>query len=296
MRIDRTAIFLFLMLAILLSGLIAQEEDEEEEVVFKGAGIHIRLGGGFTLLSGGDFADGIRGMYDGLNQGTVDAGYTLGQSDYRSLRAGYEFNGDIVYYFAGRLGIGAGGTWTRVNTTNKQLFRLGSDIHDYGMTTVPQIDILSFRLGMFYALPLNRRLTVCLNVGPAYYSVDYKYSANMTRGNYQYAFSQTGKAKAWGIQGGIGLEIRMNVRLSFILEAQGRYARISGFEGREQLYEIFGGTINKEDKSGTVYYLEEEGLPRLEIFPEAPTEGFNTREAVFDFSGVTFRGGLNFKF
>jgi len=34
----------------------------------------------------------------------------------------------------------------------------------------------------------------------------------------------------------------------------------------------------------------------LEVFPEAPATGFNVREAVFDFTGVSFRAGLNFKF
>lgn len=296
MRRDRTVIFLFLLLGLLLSGLPAQEEDEEEAVVFKGAGVHVRLGGGYALLSGGDFATGIKGMYDGLSQSTVSAGYSVRQSDYGPFRSGYEFSGDVVYYFAGRLGLGAGGSWTRVNRTNEALFGYGADPHDFGMTTVPQMDILSFRLGVFYALPINRLLTVSLNAGPAYYSADYKYSANSLRGGYQYSFTQIGKGKAWGIQGGIGLEIRMNVRLSFILEARGRYARISGFECRDQVYEVVGGPITREDKSGTLYYLEKEGFPGLETFSGPPAEGFNIREAVFDFSGVSFRVGLNFKF
>ena len=296
MRRERTVIFLFLLLGLLMSGLPAQEEDEEEDVVFKGAGIHIRLGGGYTLLSGGDFADGIKGMYDGLSQSTVSAGYTIRQSVYDPLRSGYEFGGDIVYYFAGRLGIGAGGTWARVNRINEEIYRLGTGTQEFGMTTVPQLDILSFRLGVFYALPLNRLLTVCLNAGPAYYSADYKYSSNVLAAAYRHTFTQTGKGRAWGFQGGIGLEIRMNVRLSFILEAQGRYARISGFEGMDQLEEVLGGPVTREDKAGTLYYLEKEGFPGLEAFPNPPAEGFNIREAVFDFSGVSFRGGLNFKF
>ncbi len=292
----KATVFLFLLLGILLSGLPAQEEDEDEVPVFKGAGIHVRLGGGYALLSGGDFGTGIQGMYDWGSHKVVSAGYTLLESNYRPLSSGYELGGDIVYYFAGRLGIGAGGSWARVNKTNTLFYRLGTDPHDFGMTTVPQIDILSFRLGLFYSLPLNRLLTLCLNAGPAYFSADYVYSGNLLMQAYQYAFTQTAKGKTWGIQGGVGLEIRMNVRLSFILEAQGRYAKISGFEGREQLYEVLGGPINAYDRAGTLYYLEEEGYPRLGVFPDAPTEGFNTREAVFDFSSVTFRGGLNFKF
>ncbi|MFZ2054803.1 MAG: outer membrane beta-barrel protein [Candidatus Aminicenantales bacterium] len=291
----KAVVFLILLFGILLSGFPAQEEDEEV-AEFKGVGIHVRLGGGYSLLSGGDFKTGIQGMYDRGAQSIVSAGYTLGRSDERPLRSGYELGGDIVYYFAGRLGIGAGGTLARVNKKNTQLFSFGNDPHDFAMRVVPQIDILSFRLGLFYALPINRLLTVCFNVGPAYYSVDYKYSGNIQEANYTYGLSQRAKANDWGVQGGIGLEIRMNQRLGFIIEAQGRYAKISGFDGEEELYEYLGGPISKSGKNGTLYYLEEEGYPRLEIFPEAPVEGFNSREAVFDFSGVSFRAGLNFKF
>jgi hypothetical protein len=291
----KVALFLFLLLGILLSGLPAQEEDEEV-VEFKGVGIHVRVNGGYTLLSGGDFNTGIKGMYGWGRQSIVSAGFALGESDERPLRSGYEFGGDIVYYFAGRLGIGLGGSLARVNKINKQLFNYAAGPFDYAMRLVPQIDILSFRLGLFYALPINRLLTVCFNVGPAYYSVDYKYTGNIQEANYTYGLSQRAKANGWGVQGGIGLEIRMNQRLGFIIEAQGRYAKISGFDGEEELYEYLGGPVSKSGKNGTLYYLEEEGYPRLGIFPEAPVEGFSSREAVFDFTGVSFRAGLNFKF
>ncbi|MBN2408356.1 MAG: hypothetical protein JXE07_01355 [Candidatus Aminicenantes bacterium] len=290
----KTAFFLFLLLGMLLSGLPAQEEEDEEDVVFKGAGIHVRLGGGYALLSGGDFHKGIQGLYEWGAQSIVDHGYTLGKSDEHPLRSGYELGGDIVYYLAGRLGIGLGGSLTRVNKTNEQRFSFGN--LPYGMTVVPQIDIFSFRLGLFYALPLNRLLTVCFNAGPAYYSVDYRLSVNITEAAYRYSMTQKAEAGTLGVQGAVGLEIRMNPRMAFILEVQGRHARISGFEGKEQLYEYLGGPVSTSEASGIVYYLEKEGFSRLEISPDPPAAGFNAREAVFDISGVSFRAGLNFKF
>ena len=292
----KTALFLFLLLGMLLSGLPAQEEDEDEDVVFKGAGIHVRLGGGYALLSGGDFKTGIQGLYGWGAQTIVDHGYTLGKSDEAPLRSGYELGGDIVYYLAGRLGIGLGGTLARVNKTNEQRYAYGGVPVDYSMQVVPQISILSFRLGLFYALPLNPLLTVCFSAGPAYYAVDYKLSMNLREAAYTYSMTQKAEAGSLGVQGGVGLEIRMNPRMAFILEAQGRYAKISGFEGKEQLYEYLGGPVSSSEKNGVVYYLEREGYPRLEISGETPATGFNSREAVFDFSGISFRAGLNFKF
>jgi hypothetical protein len=292
----KTVFFLVLLLGIFLSGLPAQDEDEEEVAVFKGAGIHLRLNGGYCLYSGGDFRTGVQGMYDWAASKIVSGGFTLGQSKRSPLNSGYEFDGDIVYYFAGRLGIGFGGSLVRVNKLNEQYFRYGNDLHDYSMRMVPSLDILFFRLSVFYAIPINRLLTVVFNAGPAYYSVDYTLTLSLQEPNYKYALSQGLKAKKLGVQGGIGLEFRMNQRLGFILEAQGRYVKVSGFDGKEQLEEYLGGPISTAEKDGLLYYLEKEGFPRLEIFPEPPASGFNSREAVFDFSGVSFRAGLNFKF
>jgi len=291
----RTAMVLFLLFAFLPAGLQAQEEDEEE-VVFKGIGIHVRLGGGYSLFSGGDLKSGIQGMYDQACRAIAGAGYSLGRGDEHPLNSGYELGGEIVYYFAGRLGLGAGGTLARAKKTNKQLFRPGNDPRDYSLTIVPQVDLLSLRLAVFYAIPLNRLLTVSVNVGPAYYSVDYEYAASVAMVNYEYDHSQNAKAGGFGAQGGVGFEIRMNERLAFILEARGRYAKISGFEGKEGMYEYLGGPFATWDKKGKLYYFEEEGFPRLEVFAQAPTAGSNSREAVFDFSGVSLRAGLNFKF
>jgi hypothetical protein len=291
----KAGVFLFLLLGISLSGLPAQEEDEEE-VVFKGVGLHVRLGGGYSLLSGGDFKTGIQGMYDQSCQLISSAGFTLGKSDERPLNSGYELGGDLVYYFAGRFGIGAGGTLTRVNKINEQLFRYGTVLLDHALRIVPRTDIITLRVGAFYAIPLNRLVTVCLNAGPALYAVDFGCSWSYEMGGYAYQVSQTVKAKGWGAQGGIGLEIRMNARLAFILEAQARYARISGFEGTERLYEYIGGQSSTSDTTGTLYYLKKEGFPRLEVFSEAPATGLDGDEAVFDFSGISLRAGLNFKF
>ena len=201
-----------------------------------------------------------------------------------------------MYYFAGRLGVGLGGGLARVNKTNEQRFSLGGFPGDFSLTVVPQINVLTFRLGLFYALPLNPWLTVCFNAGPAFHSVDYKLSVNVPEVAYRYSLTQKAEANKLGFQGGIGLEIRMNPRMAFILEVQGRYAKISGFDGKEEVYEYLGGPVSSSEAAGRLYYLEKDGYPRLAISGEAPAAGFNAKDAVFDFSGVSFRAGLNFKF
>jgi hypothetical protein len=292
--VRKAVVFICLLLGVLWTGLPAQEDDEEEAFAPRMAGIHIRLSGGLGFLSGGDFKTGIQGMYDWSAQFIRSAGYTLGKSDVAPFNSGTELGGDIVYYFAGRLGVGAGAARMHVSKTNTQLFSSGP--LDNLMTVLPQADILALRLSVFYALPLTPLLTVCLSAGPASYSVNYRYAGSIMMPDYGYDLSQRLKAGGLGAQGGIGLEILMNPRLAFILEAQGRYARISGFEGTQVVVEYLGGPFTTTETDGTLYYVEEGGYPRLEVFSDAPPAGLTSRRAVLDLSGVSLRAGLTFKF
>ncbi len=285
---------IFLLLGVMMSPLPAQEEDEDEESTPKMAGIHVRLTGGLSLLSGGDIKTGVQGMYDWGVQVIRTAGYTLGKSDVSPFSSGYEFGGDIVYYFGGRLGVGAGAGRMQVSKTNSQMFSSGP--LDNSMTVVPQANVLALRMGAFYAQPLNRLLTVCLSAGPAFYSVKYRYAGDISMPTYGYSLSQRLKAGGLGAEGSVGLEFRMNPRLAFILEAQGRYARISGFEGTQALYEYLGGPFTNTVTDGPLYYVQEGSLPRLEVFSDAPPAGLTSRRAVLDLSGLSLRAGLNFKF
>ena len=110
------------------------------------------------------------------------------------------------------------------------------------------------------------------------------------------ALSQEAKARHWGVQGGIGLEFRMNRKLGFILMAQGRYARISGFEGTEAAFLWEDQQSNTEFDNGTLYLLEEGEYPQLDIIEGSGAALLKARKAEFDFSGVSFQAGLSFKF
>jgi hypothetical protein len=256
---------------------------EEEEAEFKGVGVHLRLYGAWALFSGGDFKKGVSGMFDRIAADLCAAGYECPKTE-GSFTSGLELGGDVVYCFVPWLGVGFGGSYTSGNKSNS----IG--IANAGLK------LISLRLGLFLSLPLNRWLSLSANGGPAWYSAKFKYSESVTTPSLIDALSQEAKARHWGVQGGIGLEFRMNRKLGFILIAQGRYARISGFEGAEAAFYWEDQQSNTEFDNGTLYLLDEGVYPQLDIIEGPEAALLKARKAEFDFSGVSFQAGLNFKF
>jgi hypothetical protein len=214
----------------------------------------------------------------------------------KSFTSGYELGGDIVYYLTPRLGVGLGGSMVRRDKGSSILFNSPGSFGDYMMTAVPELKLFSLRLGLFLSLPLNRLFTFCAGAGPAWHSAEFRYTGSVTTPSYMDAIHQEGKASHWGVQGGIGLEIRMNRRLAFILEARGRYAKISGFEGSEVTDRLEGNQSVTRIEKGALYIIENEEYPRLDIIEGKLPGDLRGRKAEFDFSGVSLQAGLNFKF
>jgi hypothetical protein len=289
------AVALFVFLGLFLICLPGRAQDEEEEE-FKGVGIHLKLRGAWVTFSGGDIDRGTAGMYDRQAAEIVSAGFELGKNGKKSFNAGYELTGDIVYYFTPRIGIGVGGGLVRGHQESSLLFHWPDSSYDYRLLGLPEIKILSLRLGLFYIIPLNRLLTICISAGPEYHFADYKYGGNFTTPYSASSLTHRAKARQLGIHGSLGLEIRMNQRLAFIIEALGRYAKISGFEGKEETYQWANNQSTTVEEHGIIFFIGGEEYPRLDIPSAGAPSGQGAREAVFDFSGVSLQAGLNFKF
>jgi hypothetical protein len=289
------AVALFVVLGLLLISLPGRAQEEEEEE-FKGVGIHLKLRGAWVAFSGGDIDKGTAGMYDRQVAEIVSAGFELGKNVKKSFRTGYELTGDIVYYITPRIGIGVGGSLVRAHQQSVLLFHWPGSPYDYRMMGLPEIKILSLRLGVFYVIPLNRLLAISVSAGPEYYFADYKYGGNSTTPYSAYSLTHRAKARQLGIHGGLGLEIRMNQRLAFIIEALGRYAKISGFEGKEETYQWSGGYSSTVEEHGIIFFIEGEEYPRLDIPSAGAPGGQGARKAVLDLTGVSLQAGLNFKF
>jgi len=290
----KTFLLLWLGLFLLSLPVLAQEEEEEEE--FKGVGIHVKLRGGWVAFEGGDIDKGTAGMYDQQVAGIAALGFELGTNNKKPFRRGYEITGDIVYYFTPKFGLGLGGSLVRGHQESALLFNWPDSPYDYRMMGLPDIKITSLRLGLYYVIPVSRLLAFCVSAGPEYHFAKYKYGGNTTTSFYAYSLEHEAKAQQLGFYGSFGLEIRMNRRLSFIIEAFGRYAKISGFEGDEEEYRWMANQSKTVVEKGTINFIEGVEFPRLDIPSEGEPVVQSAREAVFDFSGASVQAGLNFKF
>ncbi len=282
------------LLLICLPGWTQEEDEEEGE--FQGLGLHVKLKGAWVAFAGGDMDKGPAGYYDRQVVEILSAGFELGKSERKSFQNGYELAGDIVYYFTPRIGLGVGGSLVRAQEESSTFFHWPESTFDYRMTGLPEIKVISIRLGLFYLIPINRLLALSVSAGPEYHIAYFKYGGSLTTPFYAGSLVQRADTQKLGLHGGLALEIRMNRRLAFCLEALGRYAKISGFEGKEAAYEWSGGGSFTVQDEGTLYYTEEDGYPHLDIPLAGAPGGQNARKAVFDFSGVSLRAGLNFKF
>jgi hypothetical protein len=248
------------------------------------------------MFAGGDLETGTAGRYDRILGELSASGLEISRQVKKPFRSGYEMGGDIVYYFTPSLGAGLGGNILRGHVESSIMFNWPGSLLDYSMTSVPELKVLSLRLGLFLSLPLNHLLTFCASAGPAWYFSEFRYTGDSIVLGDEDSLHQEAKASHWGVQGSLGLEIRMNRRLAFIIEAQGRYAKISGFKGTERTFTWQGGQSKTVDEEGTLYLVEGEDYPRLDIIPGQPDNALQARKAVLDFSGLSLTAGLNFKF
>jgi len=84
--------------------------------------------------------------------------------------------------------------------------------------------------------------------------------------------------------------------VAFLIEAQGRYAKISGFDGSEKFsHEVSGWPTTSETK-GTLFYVGGEKYPGLTFLSDGASGGQNIRKAVLDLSGISLLAGLGFRF
>lgn len=266
----------------------------EEPEFFREIGLRIKLSGGLNYFFAGDIDKGIRGLYDSRADFLSSAGYTLDKRT-ESFHTGLDISGDVIFYIKPRLGIGLGAGFIRATGTNLLIVSGKDLIEEQKIGITPKISVVPIRLGLFFTLPIHRLFSISFNGGTALYLAEYTYSL-ATVWDDMNIIGQNANAKGLGFHGGIGLEVKLNQRASFIIEGQGRYAKISNFKGEEIEREKVAPNNVYSVENGMLYYLEDEKYPYLAIRKEEPS-GFKTiRKATFDLSGFSLQAGLIIKF
>jgi hypothetical protein len=277
---------------------IVEELDywEEESEFFEGIGLSLKVTAGPTFFSGGDIKKGDQGLYDAASDIVSSYGFIMDRR-FENFDSGFEVLADVVYNLNSKLGMGIGFGYIHLTQQSLLIFHQPNEYNENQMGTSPKVTAYPIRLGVFYNFPLHRLINLNLNSGVSLYFTHYS-NTRFTNWHSLDLIKQQAHAMGFGLHGGLGVEINFNPRASFILEGRGRYAKISGFEGKSSIRKSLLPPLLYEDieEKGTLYYLEGEGRPLLAVLAEEPTGYRTVRKAVLDLSGFIFQTGLRVKF
>jgi len=262
----------------------------------------IKLSGGMSYLAVGDVNEGVKGYFNVIRDGSINPpGLSVVEGEAKPIHFGLDFEGDIIINFTPKIGIGFGAGYIQGARTSEITVRFldgasgSTGSHELKVSAIP------LRLGVFYTLSMNEMMNVVFNAGAGLYLGKYSYNKRPVRTG-ECTINQTANASGLGFHGGVGFEYELTPNIAFVLEGQGKYAKIGGFEGTIRYscpYPPF-----KRTEEGTLYYFEMIGqtgkcYPWVEISKEKPSSEDwirNVREAKVDFSGFTLRAGIKIKF
>lgn len=244
----------------------------------------LKLTGGINYLEVGDPNASLKGFADLTKELAVFWGVT-GEGEIEQIRNGLDLEGDVIFYLTPRLGISLGSGYIYGNKAkNENKVILLDQTYAYGM----EMSAIPARLGVYYSLPISSWGQFFLNGGVGYYFAKWSESVDWMAST----TDQEAKGSGIGFHGGMGFEFRLVSHFALILEGQGRYVKIGGFEGEKSNF--IEGTLNYYEiqfgASGKWY-------PKVDVIDGLIPAGVrNLREAKVDFSGFTVRAGIKINF
>lgn len=276
----------------------AQTSDlwEKAPEEYRVARLSVRVGGGFLFFGSGDISDGALGEFDRTVQYIASRNTEMKNKQRASVRSGYDITGDIIFNLNKRVGLGV--RWDYIHTYPKSslLYSFGGSSVDYTLDTTPLIDAYGVRLGLYYEKPLSRLLSFQANGGPAVYFVKYEFARRFIVPGREDDIHLKVTAARLGLQGGLGLELKLDKRAGLYAEAQGRLARITGLKGTEWVYIWDNYITTNTETGGFLYRGDDGGYPVLSVKDDKTAAGSNFRRAVLDLSGISLAAGIRIRF
>jgi hypothetical protein len=251
----------------------------------------LSLGGGGAYLAVGDYKD----VFDNLNSSRTD------DEKYEVPSLGGEATFDAIFHVTRNFGVGLGAGYVRASKA--------SDVGGSASSDSSTLTFSAFRvrLGAYGFLPLGKVLEAYGNISPTLYVASLKdegqwsyYDASMS---FSGDWSDEGSRKQLGVEGAVGLKIKIGPAFAFFLELGGRYAKLSPFEGSYSWTDNDGDSGSADD--ATLYYWESSyrnGPWRKNIaMNHEPRDSGdysyrNVREGNVDFSGGVARIGVSIGF
>ena len=234
------------------------------------------------------------------------------EGEIEKIQTAYDFHAEILIYVMPNFGLTLGsGYITARNPADKSSFTAnytsGSDVwtDEMKMSAVP------VRMSLFYSLPVSSFFRITLSGGIGLYLARCSEYASIEIPDHNLYYIEEWEARGIGLgfQGGLGFEIDVTRNFGFVLETNGRYAKLDGFSGTydseaQGIMKMFVHGLDPKEE-GDLYYFEHsifsaEWLPTLMIrdskpgHPSFPVQ--NIRLAIVDFSGFSLKFGMKFSF
>ncbi len=261
-------------------------------------GVALKLTGGMNYMSLGDWNAFMNGWTDYYNYVANEVGGTV-EGEFKSIRWGLDFEGDVIFNLNPRLGItiGSGYISGKKGPDGNKIIQTLPD----GTITLNhdmQISAIPVKIGVYYCLSRFSKFRFFLSGGIGYYfakiSEVYK---NQWDGSWSHE-NQEAKGEGFGFQGGMGLELDIAKNIAFVVEGYGRYAKIRDLMGERDWSMSFGPSGSRK---GGLYYFDLDIpyglLPYIEIISGTPggLNRRNVRKATVNLSGFAMRIGVKIR-
>ena len=246
--------------------------------------------GGGSFISGGDLNDGSQGFAD--YRSNILAVQPQGQA--KPAHLSYILGGELTLALSSHFSLGIGVDYFLGE--RESLVEFPDDPSSETLTTHPKMQAVPLRFAIsYYPVP-----NFYAKIGIEYYLAKCAYYYRSERAGSWEEWRGEATAQDFGVLAGLGFEFELTSSFDFIIEATVRYARISGFKGRDRSKDSTGTNHIEE---GTLYFYRvqtggEDYYPLLFIREDKPTEAnvYDPREAVINFSGLSLKTGFRIKF
>jgi hypothetical protein len=250
----------------------------------------VEISGGFGLIAGGDPNRAIQGLAD-YYQAVFGRAY---DGRVGSARLGPSLCLTFDYWAHPRAGIGLAVDY--VYAGDEVVLGFPGGAAATGLEIVPELDSIPVRVHFAFA-PTGG---LVVKTGLEYHFARCRYLYRLTEGASITEWTGSARGGGLGFYASASLERLVAGPVSVFVEAAGRYARFSGFDGKATLTSPDGTTVDEE---GPLYYhLEKvaanESVPLLFVRksrPSGPTVTVSRRARV-DYSGGCLRAGLRIRF
>jgi outer membrane protein W len=263
------------------------------------AGLSFKATGGLSLLMGGNWNDVVEGQ-NAFYQDVL----TSVSTPLDKLSMGLTFEGEIIYHVTENVGIGVGSGYITASKDST----LDGDLlgFPFSLNLKPSVTAIPVMLNLHYFLPISPSMNVHFYVGPGIYFSTVKLDDNLVFPGLAINALETFRPEsktAFGVQGGIGLELAVSTNVFLVLDAQGRFVDISDLVGDlTESGTVLGIPINAtytnqkywyyESLSGGTYY----GTFAFNDTQPSGTGIRNVKDGAFSLTGVTFQAGFRVGF